>query len=116
MQGSRVLIVEDEMLVAMMLEDMVADMGLVVAGVANRLAEGLSYARSLDLDAAVLDVNLDGELSFPIARLLKERSVPFFFATGYGAKGLDEEFHSTLVVEKPFNASDLSRAFSAILQ
>ena len=114
-QGSRILIVEDEMLVAMMIEDMIADMGLVPAAVAGRLQQGVDLAGKLDIDAAVLDVNLDGEQSFPVARVLRERGIPFFFATGYGAKGIADEFKQSLVLQKPFNAAELESAFRSIL-
>ncbi|GGH32249.1 response regulator [Alsobacter metallidurans] len=116
MQGSRILIVEDEMLVAMMIEDMITDMGLIPAGVAGRLQQGVDLAGRLDLDGAVLDVNLDGEQSFPVARVLQGRSIPFFFATGYGAKGIADEFKQSLVLQKPFNAAELESAFRRILR
>jgi DNA-binding response OmpR family regulator len=115
-QGSRILIVEDEMLVAMMIEDMIVDMGLIPAGVAARLQQGVDLAGKLDIDGAVLDVNLDGEQSFPVARVLQQRGIPFFFATGYGAKGVADEFKGSIVLQKPFNAADLESAFRSILR
>ncbi|RYB01369.1 response regulator [Lichenibacterium ramalinae] len=80
----RVLIVEDEMMVAMLVEDMLVDMGFIVVGPAYRLGDGLRLAKSETLDVAVLDVNLKGARSFPIATVLTERGIPFVFATGYG--------------------------------
>src|ERR1700733_14313569 len=85
--GLRVLVVEDEPIIAMMLEDCLGDLGCSVAAVASRLNDALKQARALDLDAGVLDVNLAGELSYPVAEVLRDRTVPFLFATGYGSAG-----------------------------
>ncbi len=106
----RVLIVEDEMLVAMNIEDMLLDLGHEVAGLAGRLDAALSLAGEADFDVAMLDVNLAGETSFPVAALLTERSIPFFFATGYGIKGIEERYRHRPVLQKPFRARDLDTA------
>lgn len=106
----RVLIVEDEMLVAMNIEDMLLDLGHEVAGIASRLAPALALAKEGEFDLALLDVNLAGEASFPIAAILRDRGVPFLFATGYGAKGIIEEFRSSTVLQKPFRMPDLDAA------
>ncbi len=110
----RVLIVEDEMLVAMNIEDMLLDLGHEVAGIASRLAPGLALARDADIDAAVLDVNLAGEPSFPIAELLEARGVPFLFATGYGLQGIDERYRGRTVLQKPFRLVDLGVALKTV--
>jgi DNA-binding response OmpR family regulator len=109
-----VLIVEDEMLVAMNIEDMLLDLGHEVAGIASRLAPGLALARDAAIDAAILDVNLAGEPSFPIAELLEERGVPFLFATGYGVQGIDERYRGRTVLQKPFRLADLGRALETV--
>jgi CheY-like chemotaxis protein len=103
----RILIIEDEMLVAMNIEDMLLDLGHEVAGLAGRLDAALSLAREAEFDLAMLDVNLAGETSFPVAAVLAERSIPFLFATGYGAKGIAEEYRDRPVLQKPFRAQDL---------
>ena len=109
----RVLVVEDEAMVAMMLEDMLDDLGCAVVGPAASLQKGLELARSAAVDAAVLDVNLAGEKVFPIADVLTERGIPFVFATGYGRAGLREQDTARPVVQKPYSAQDLARTLRA---
>lgn len=106
----RILIVEDEMLVAMNIEDMLLDLGHEVAGLASRLEPALSLAGEAQFDLAMLDVNLAGQTSFPVAAVLARRGIPFLFATGYGIKGIAEEYRSYTVLQKPFRAGDLERA------
>jgi DNA-binding response OmpR family regulator len=108
--GLRILIVEDEMMIVMMMEDMLADLGHEVVGVAQNLPTALSLAESEGFDIAILDINLAGERSFPVARRLRERGVPFLFATGYGALGLEDPFRETPTLKKPFQMRDLARA------
>lgn len=110
----RVLIVEDEMLVAMNIEDMLLDLGHEVAGIASRLEPALSLAAEADFDFALLDVNLAGFPSFPVAAVLRDRGLPFLFATGYGIKGIIEEFRSYPVLQKPFRGMDLDLAIQSI--
>jgi DNA-binding response OmpR family regulator len=106
----RVLVVEDEMMIAMMIEDMLADMGHEVVGVAPNLKAALVLAADEQFDLAILDINLAGERSFPVAHLLQKRGVPFMFATGYGALGLEDPFRDILTLKKPFQMNDLARA------
>jgi CheY-like chemotaxis protein len=106
----RILIVEDEMLVAMSFEDMLTELGYEVAGIASRLDSALAMARDGNFDAAMLDVNLAGDRSFPVADLLIGRGIPFLFATGYGPEGIDEKYRGRLVLQKPFLADDLAAA------
>jgi CheY-like chemotaxis protein len=110
----RLLIVEDEMLVAMNIEDMLLDLGHEVAGIASRLEPALALAREAQLDAAILDVNLAGERSFAVADLLSERGIPFLFATGYGLQGIDERYRGRPVLQKPFRTHDLDAALAAL--
>jgi CheY-like chemotaxis protein len=105
----RILIVEDESLVAMMIEDMVIELGHTVAGVAARLKEGLQMAEQGEIDFAILDVSLNGERSLPIAEALDARGVPYVFATGYGARGVDGAQRQALTLSKPFGIEDLRR-------
>jgi DNA-binding NtrC family response regulator len=99
-----VLVVEDETLVAMLLEDMVVDLGGHLVGSASRLAQALEMARdpALKIDLAILDVNLAGEDVFPVAAALKERGVPVAFSTGYGNIGLPEAWRAHPTLPKPF--------------
>ena len=107
--GLRVLVVEDEMMVSMLIEDMLAELGCDVVGPASRLEEAMKIAREADLDCAVLDVNLGGHPIFPLADLLRERGAPFAFATGYGDAGLREVDRGSPVLQKPFREGDLAR-------
>src|SRR3954464_66381 len=81
LQGLRVLVVEDEMMVSMLIEDMLADLGCSVVGPASRLDEAMQLAKEAALDCAVLDVNLGAQPIFPLADVLREKGVPFAFAT-----------------------------------
>jgi DNA-binding response OmpR family regulator len=113
--GLKVLLIEDESIVAMMLEDMLLELGFELGGSAASLADACQIASSAAVDVALLDVNLDGEGVFPVAAILRDRGVPFVFSTGYGAGGLDEEFKSYPVVCKPFGMEELRGALSAAL-
>jgi CheY-like chemotaxis protein len=110
----RILIVEDEMLVAMNIEDMLLDLGHEVAGIASRLAPAVALAKEAEIDAAVLDVNLAGETSFPVAEVLDGRGIPFLFATGYGLQGIEERYRSRTVIQKPFRMNDLGQALETL--
>jgi CheY-like chemotaxis protein len=111
----RVLVVEDEPMVSMMIEDMLSDRGYDVVGVAPNVASASALARSLELDLAMLDVNLAGERSFAVADILRERNIPFIFATGYGSPGVDPAYASVRVLHKPFASAELDRALSDAL-
>lgn len=108
--GLRVLVVEDEAIVAMLIEDMLTDMGHQVAAVAGRIEAALEAARTLELDVAILDVNLNGVRSDAIAHALMERGVPVVFATGYGASGVPEEWRNHPTLQKPFQPEGLASA------
>lgn len=106
----RVLVVEDEAVVAMLLEDMLIDLGHEVAGAAGRFDQALEAAQTLAVDLAILDVNLNGTLTYPVAEALRARGVPVIFATGYGSDGLRDDWRSAPVIQKPFQIRDLERA------
>lgn len=106
----KILIVEDEMTIALLMEDMLVDLGHEVVGMAMRLPQAMLLAHSSELDLAILDVNLDGRMSFPVAEVLKDRGVPFIFATGYGSAGIDPPYKGGAVIKKPFELADLRRA------
>lgn len=112
--GLRVLVVEDEMMVSMLIEDMLGDLGCHVVGPAARLEEALSLAENAELDCAVLDVNLGGQSTFPVADLLREKGAPFAFATGYGDAGLREVDRASPVLQKPFREVDLRRVLESL--
>jgi DNA-binding response OmpR family regulator len=110
--GLRILIVEDEMMVVLELEDMIREMGHVVVASATRIDAALECARSVECDVAILDVNVAGRMSFPVAEALRARGIPFIFATGYGASALPEEFRDQVILHKPFRMSDIMRELS----
>ncbi len=109
LQGLRVLVVEDEMMVSMLIEDMLTDLGCIVVGPASRLDEAMALVEEAQIDCAVLDVNLGGQPIFPLADVLRERGVSFAFATGYGDAGLREADRGSPVLQKPFREGDLAR-------
>jgi CheY-like chemotaxis protein len=114
--GRRILVVEDEMMIAMLVEDMLSELGCAVVGPAHALDTALELARTeLGLDAAVLDVNLAGESVFAVADALREKGVPAIFSTGYGDAGLREVDRGAPVLQKPFRAHDLARALGEAL-
>ena len=100
--GKRVLVVEDEMLIALQLEDMLADAGCIVVGPFARVADALAVAKAEIVDLALLDVNIAGEKSFPVAHVLEKRGVPFLFVTGYGQAALPHDRPDWEAVGKPF--------------
>ncbi|HEY3799527.1 MAG TPA: response regulator [Caulobacteraceae bacterium] len=108
--GLRILVVEDEALVAMMIEDQLTDLGCVVLGPAGNVAQGLAVldAAAPPLDGAVLDVNLAGEKVYPIADELTRRHIPYIFATGYDLAGIAPAFAATPTLAKPFAALALA--------
>jgi CheY-like chemotaxis protein len=108
------LIIEDESIVAMMIEDLIVDMGHEVVGTAGRLEQAQKLADELDLDFAIVDVNLNGQHTYPVAETLKARGVPFVFATGYGVQGLKDEWKQSAVLQKPFQPDELTRAIDAV--
>lgn len=110
LKGLRVLVVEDEALVALQLEDMLSDLGCAVIGPAARVHQALDLLNGQRVDAAVLDLNVAGELVYPVADALTRRGVPFIFATGYGASGLTEPYRSRPVLQKPFLLTQLRKA------
>lgn len=115
LEGVRVLIVEDEVLVAMAVEDMLADLGCTVAATAGSLADALEKVRMGGFDLALLDVDLRGKKVFPVADALSEQGIPFAFASGYGAAGVPEAYRNRPVVAKPFHMEELTAALSSAL-
>lgn len=109
----RVLIIEDESLVAMLVEDMLLDLGHDIAGVVGRLDEAISTARSADIDLAVVDLNLNGQRTDAVAEILYRRGVPFVFATGYGPAGVRADWTHAPVLQKPFQPRELQQAIAA---
>jgi CheY-like chemotaxis protein len=111
LKGRRVLLVEDESLVAMLLETILEDMGCIPVGPAATVEDGLAMAADPEpLDAALLDVNVAGHQIFPVAEALKARGVPFVFSTGYGEGGLPDAWRGHPTVQKPFTEAAIRDA------
>jgi DNA-binding response OmpR family regulator len=105
--GRPVLLVEDEMALVVMIEDALLRLGVRVVGPVARLDAALRLAREAPIDAAVLDINIRGGNSYPVADILTERSIPFVFCTGYGDWALEERYRDRPRLTKPFNSRDL---------
>jgi DNA-binding response OmpR family regulator len=114
-RARRVLIVEDEMLIALMLQDMLQEAGHHVEGVAGSLQTGLDLAMAAKADLAILDINLNGEDAYPIAEILKTRRIPFVFSTGYGSSMVRPEYDGVPTLVKPYQQNLLVAAIRAAL-
>jgi CheY-like chemotaxis protein len=110
LHGRRVLIVEDEAMVAMLLEELLRELGCHVVEIAARVDSALTLIEAKVFDIAVLDVNLDGEASYPVADELERRKIPFLFATGYGAQAMPENYRLHTVLQKPFRKQEFEAA------
>jgi CheY-like chemotaxis protein len=113
LEGLRVLVLEDEPIVAMMLEDMLVELGCHVIGPASTLQEGLGLATGGDFDVAVLDININGQRSDPIARVLDTQGKLYTFATGYGIAGLPDSACQR-VIHKPYTLDQLAHALEGL--
>jgi len=113
--GRRILLVEDELLVAMTVEDILRSEGCVIVGPIPRVEPALKAAREEPLDAAILDVNLAGERVDSIAKALAERKIPFVFTTGYDRSMLPAEHADRPALAKPFRPAQLINALAALL-
>jgi len=113
--GKRILLVEDELMIRMLLEDMLGELGYTVAAEAGRVEDALQAAQTADFDLAILDLNLNGEPVMPVAEALVARGLPFVFATGYGERGLPEPYRDRLTLKKPFQMDSLKRTLQSAL-
>lgn len=108
-----ILLAEDEMMLAMMLEDRLRASGYRVLKAA-RLAKCLELADSRLIDLAILDINLAGEQSFPVAVVLRRRGIPFVFSSGYGGEDIPEMWRNETVLQKPYDTRQLTAALTAL--
>ena len=116
LEGVKVLVVEDEFLVASLIEDMLESAGCIVSGPIPRIADALQAMDQDKYDAAILDVNLAGDRIDPVADALSRRNVPFMFVTGYGASALPAGFAERPRLGKPFRIDDLLGILSGLLK
>jgi len=117
LKGARVLVLEDETLVSMMVEDMLGDLGCEIIGPFARLDAALDFMKtdSPNPDVALLDVNLGSERSFPLAEILTARGVPIVFTTGYDEAGVPEEWRSRPALRKPFMMAEMANILGRAL-
>jgi len=115
MKSPRILIVEDEPLIAMMLEDFILSLGHEVCGPCESVSEALAAVEREEFDLAILDVNLKGESVWPVAGALKERGIPFVLASGGHVEPPPEQFASTPMIEKPYTIDRVSPMIDAAL-
>ena len=116
LSAKRILVVEDELMIRMLLEDMLGELGYTVAAEAGHIDEALEAAKSGDFDVAILDVNLNGHPISPVADALVARGTPFVFATGYGERGLPEPYRDRPTLKKPFQMEGLKQMLDNALK
>jgi CheY-like chemotaxis protein len=114
-KAKRILVVEDELMIRMLLEDMLGELGYTITVAATRLDEALDAARNADFDIAILDVNINGEPISPVADALAARRMPFVFATGYGEQGLPDIYRDRPTLKKPFQLDSLKLVLRSAL-
>jgi CheY-like chemotaxis protein len=110
LDGKRVLIVEDEALIAMLAEEMVAELGCVHHATAPSVAKALAVVEAGGFDLALLDVNVARERVFPVADALEAKGIPFAFASGYGEGDLPEAYKAHSLLSKPYSTAQLRGA------
>lgn len=116
LEGARILIVEDEMMAASMLELVLGEWGCIVVGPVPSVETGIAMIERGPIDAAILDVNLGGEPVFPVADKLATKRVPFIFVTGYGVPGVDKEkYPGVPIIQKPYDENVLIRIIASQL-
>lgn len=115
LKDRRVFLVDDESMVLMLVEDMLFELGAASVETAMGIEEATRAAETAEVDVAVLDVNLSGHASYPVAERLRARGIPFLFATGYGSPGHERAWTGTVTVAKPFATQDLAKALVRVL-
>ncbi len=115
-KAQRILVVEDEYLIRMLLEDMLTDLGYEIAGAVGTIAEASDLAAKAEFDVAILDVNVDGKEIYPVAEILAKRGLPFVFVSGYGEGSLAEPFRDRPALQKPFQAEQLKTTLANLLR
>ena len=111
----RILVVDDEPLISMLMEDWLAELGCEVVGPARSVQQGLDIAGSAELDGAILDVNLGSDNSYAVAETLKKRGVPFAFATGDGSIDASAGFTNPILLSKPFDFEGVKTVLGKLL-
>jgi CheY-like chemotaxis protein len=112
--GRRILVVEDETMIRMLLDGMLTDLGYTMTAEAGGIEEALALAKQAEFDIAILDVNLNGRPITPVVEILIQRGLPFVFASGYGQRGVPEAYRMNPTLQKPFQAEALAQALEAV--
>jgi CheY-like chemotaxis protein len=112
---ARVLVVEDEYLIRMLLEDMLGELGYELTAAVGTIAEASDHAAKSDFHVAMLDVNLDGQEVWPVADILASRGLPFVFVTGYGEHSLPDRYRGRPALQKPFQSEQLKSMLAGLL-
>ena len=113
-ESFRILLIEDEVVIAMTAEDMLEEIGCEVVAQAANFDDAMQCALEGDFDLALVDINLNGVMSLPVAKVLREAGKPFIFTTGYGNVGLESDFSDATVVTKPYTMRTLSQAIASV--
>ena len=113
--GRRIVLVEDEALVAIMMLDMLGELGFSVVGPMSNTSTALTAAKQGDFDCAILDLNLGGEISYPVADELAARGLPFIFVTGYDRDGVETRYSSVPLLQKPVDEHSLKTVLDLCL-
>jgi CheY-like chemotaxis protein len=114
-KGVRVLVVEDEAMIRILVTDMLEELGHTIAAEAGHIDQALELAQSAEFDLAILDVNIKGKLITPVAEMIRARGRPIIFATGYGADGLPEQFRGLSALQKPFQQEALAAMIDEVM-
>lgn len=113
--GRRILVVEDEALVAMLIEDTLTDLGCEVVGPVASIGEALALVRDEAVDGATLDINLGGEEAYPVAQTLEARGIRFILMSGYAPENLPGAYTRWRILQKPFSEQALARSLAEVL-
>jgi DNA-binding response OmpR family regulator len=116
LEGRRILVVEDEMMILMMIEDMLADLGCADIVAAATIEQGMLRIEGDRFDAAMLDINLNGDESYPLAEALDARATPFMFCTGTSLRDMRGEYRGRAFLRKPFRTNHLRLRMQALLE
>jgi CheY-like chemotaxis protein len=111
-----IFLLEDETLIRLMIAEIVEGLGHRVVAEAGTIDEGIRLAQAAEFDLALLDINIDGDTSAEIAKIIERRGLPFLFVTGYRSTGLAPPFHDRLVLQKPFQTETLRSAIDESLR
>lgn len=115
LNGLRVFVVEDEFAVLLLVEDMLSELGCELVGTASRMSEASRLVTELDFDAAVLDVNINGDTISPVAEIVAQRGAAMVFSTGYGRSGVDPRWRDRPILQKPYRVEDFAEALTEAL-